>query len=442
MLLKNARFPKAPHTTAPISTAPLRAPARGLTLTLIAALAVTGVTIAAPSEASAQTGALPQGQLKGRIKTEFSEVRAGPGAVYLSRGRVYQGDLVDIRRRNDNGEWMEIVGGGVQGWIRSRYVELLGAGEQARAMGDGAASGSDRRQNNYGYDDQGRRVGSDGRPTGSGEGTAGFDQTTLEGDSLDGFGEDDMAGISLGVSLGAAQVRRNFASNISLVNNEVENSLLQQATAAPTGYTLELDFGWEAHKYFMVRANFRATLLAELTIPANPDQNIDNPVPIEIRALQGGLDAIGRYDFGQGWIGLYAGPRYFQQAFRETNPIIFTSTDYVAAGVGAAAALELGPVDVGVSGGLFLPLSVSQGPVESGDISSKSGFEAQAHLGWSFQKSFAVVLGFHYTRVQLDFAGRSTHGDGFVTPGTIYTYTQAQETDSVLGGSLGLRWSL
>ncbi|MFN3200185.1 MAG: hypothetical protein ACE366_17435 [Bradymonadia bacterium] len=406
---------------------------------------ILAIGVSAPVEhAHSQGGsaALPQGQLKGRIKSDFSEVRAGPGAVYLSRGRVYQGDLVDIRRRSDNGEWMEVVGGGVQGWVRSRYVELLGAGEQAKAMGSGTATGKDRRQNNYGYDDRGRRVGSDGRPVGSGEGTDGFDETTIEGDSLSDFGDDGPATVSIGVSLGAAQVRRNFASNISVVNNEVNNSLLQSATAAPTGYTLGLDFGWNAHKHFMVRSNFVATLLAELTIPANPDQNIDNPVPIKVQALNLSVDAIGRYDFGSGWIGLYTGPRYFQHAFRETNPLIFTSIDYVGAGFGAAAAFQAGPVDFGLSGGLFLPLSMSQGPAESGDVASSNGFEAQGHFAWSFQKDFAIVLLGYFTRVQVDYSGRSTHGDGFVTPGTVFTYTAAQETNSLVGGNLGLRWRL
>lgn len=387
-------------------------------------------------------GALPQGQLKGRVKADFSEVRAGPGAVYLSRGRVYQGDVVDIRRRSDNGEWMEIVGGGVQGWVRSRVVDLLGAGEQAKAMGDGASTGRDRRQNNYKYDDQGRRVGADGRAVGSGEGTANFDESTLKGDSLDALDDEDMAGIRLGVALGAAQIKRSFLSNVAVVNPEVDNSLLQDTTATSTGYTLSLDFGWDAHKFLVIRSNFQATLLAELTIPANPDQNIDNPVPIEVSAIQGGIDAVGRYSFGSGWIGLYAGPRYFQHAFRETNPLIFTSVDYLGAGVGAAMAFKAGPVDFGLSGGLFLPLSVSQGPKLSGADDTSDGFEASGYLGWTLQKGFAVVLSGSFVRVKMDFTGESTHGDGFVTPGTVYTYNRAQEINSVVGGNLGLRWSL
>jgi hypothetical protein len=105
-------------------------------------------------------------RVPGRVRTEFAEVMAGPGAAYIGRGRVYQNDRVQILRRNEAGDWLEVESNGLRGWVRARYLEVLRDADARRP--DGAIdAGRDRRRTNYGYDNRGRRLRPDGTPFGS-----------------------------------------------------------------------------------------------------------------------------------------------------------------------------------------------------------------------------------------------------------------------------------
>lgn len=383
----------------------------------------------APADAPAQ-----QAPRAGRVVVDYTEVHAGPGAAYIARGRVYQGDRVEVLARSDVGDWIEIRAGGVQGWVRARYVELDGGADMVRGPDGAPDPGRDRRETNYRYDEQGRRVTLDGRPVGSGQGTAGNAGMTEEDWDVDPPAAAGGSALSVRVAFGASQVRRVFDSDIE------GDSALRHLEASPLGLSSELSAEWAPLRYLAVRGLLRDTRLAEAGVGANPDFGFDQALALAVEAQQVELDVIGRYPFGPAWAGGYGGLHLLRHAFQRTSPFpIFLTTTYVAAGVGGAAGVELGPVEIAARGGLFYPVALSQDPGDSGDP-APLGMDASAEVAWTFLPHWAAVAHFHFVRVQTDFTGESAHAD--TSGDAVRTYTRARQTDSVLGGGAGVRWSL
>jgi hypothetical protein len=370
---------------------------------------------------SAAGGARP-----GTILVDYAEIHAGPGAAYVSRGRVYQGDRVRVLQRDETGGWMEVESGGLRGWVRTRFVELgEGGGEAPRD------AGRDRRETNYRYDERGRRLFPDGRPMGSGEGAG---EVADDGDEA---APDRRGGLPLPavrLSLLAAGLDRTFQSNIG------QGSALRDLSAAPAAYGVELAVDWAPLRYVAVRGVFRDLRFADATVPANPAFGFDDPVTMAVDAQEGALDVIGRYPILDGWIGAYAGAHVLRTAFQATQPFaIFLDYLYVGLGAGGAAGYTLGPVDLTVRGGVVLPLSVSQSPQEGGDASS-DGATVSGEVAWRLTPAWAVVGSGFYTALTTDITGGGTHQDS-VTRDPPAGYDAARATDTALGGGLGVRWS-
>jgi hypothetical protein len=383
---------------------------------------------------------------QGRIRSEYAEVMAGPGAAYLGRGRVYQNDTVRIVRRNEGGDWLEIDGNGVRGWVRTRYVEITRAAAVAGA-GGAVDAGRDRRQTNYAYDKKGRRLRPDGTPVGSGEGAGDSDETPDEASEDDGEvaepapepAASTRAGLGLApfVGVGVGQVRRVFDSNV-----EGESTLKHQ-TAQPKGLALSLGLDWDALKYLRVGARFDGVFLGSTDIPANAALGFDKPVTLDISSWQAGLDALGRYPLGPAWVGGYAGLRLFRQNYQETKqyPLFLTNTLWSAA-FGGAAGVDL-PVGfvAAARGGYCLPLSLSQDPANAGKMTGGSGFEVGAMAGWRVHPKVAVTAELFFARSKLEFGGESSQSQTFddASGREPIGYDQARETDTIQGLTLGAR---
>lgn len=372
--------------------------------------------------------------LPGRVTVDYAEVRAGPGSVYLSRGRVYRGDSIEILRRNETGEWFEIAGGGVHGWVGADAVEVTGG---AAASSDPAR---DRRLTNYEYDDKGRRVRPDGGRLGSGEGVA--------GEKVDDFARESpgaarnrhaggSAGVSVWAGIGGGQIRRVFASDID------DPSALERLQAQPSGLAVRLGGSWDAHQYFMVRANGRFALGGETDVRAAPDLGIDEDISLKTQAYAVDVDAVGRYSFGGGWAGVYLGARWLRHAFTETKPFpIFLTNVFTGIGVGVTAVYAPWPeLRIGATAGLLEPLTVSQSPADSGELDGSSGLEWGGDVAYTITGPVAVVGAFHWARIKTTFRGDSSHVDTESAAEPKH-YAIAEETDTVLGGSLGLRIDL
>ncbi len=369
---------------------------------------------------------LPPGSVKGRVVAEYAEARAGPGAAYVSRGRVYQGDLVDVRRRNEAGTWVEVVGGGVRGWVRVGELAL----SRPDAPIEAGDAGRDRRETNYAYDEQGRRRWPDGGPMGSGEGTAGAANTEVEAPK-----SAERSAFSLRAGLAATRLSRSFVSNVE------RPSALRTLEAAPVTFGAELGADWDAQAHFAMRAALRATTFGDTTIPANGELGLPGGVTVAADALAAELDAVGRYPLGDGWAGLYAGGRYARQAYQETKPFpLLLTTSVAGLGGGAAGAWTFGELAVDVRAGVLLPLSVAQSPTDSGGFDGGAGWEAGAGAAWTLSPAFAVFAALHHAQWTLDFAGESGHADT-ATADAPKTYTRAREEDASTTFAAGLRWT-
>jgi hypothetical protein len=358
---------------------------------------------------------------EGTLKVDYTEVRAGPGAAYISRGRAYQGDRLQVLRRDPSGDWFEVTVSGVRGWVRTRTVQLKARGD-ARAAG-----GRDRRQTNYQYDAQGRRQFADGRSMGTGEGTAGapppvvFEPTSTP------------AQWRLRYGVGVAQLTRQFESAIE------DDSALRKLSVSPLAVTQELALTYEAHRNVQARLLLRDARLSAADIPANAAFGFPQALTIDVNAQQVELDATGRMPFAGGWAGLYAGAHVFRQAFQETRPYaLFLSNTFIGLHTGAAAEITLGPVALYARGGVVLPLSISQSPADSG-AGSALGALAALEAAWPLNGQWALTAQGHFFALQTDFEGPSTHADPYTgTPPR--TYARAREDDALIGGGLGIRW--
>ncbi len=365
--------------------------------------------------------------VRGTVTAEYAEVLAGPGEAYVSRGRVYGGDPVEILQRGESGEWLEVRSGGVQGWVRARLVKVARGGAVRDAEGR-VDVGRDRRTRGYGYDERGRRVRLDGTESGSGEGTQGSVATSPRTSAAR-----DEAPRRVELVLGAAQLRRVFSSDIAI------DSALRALKASGTGYGVGLEAAYLPLRYVGVRGLFRTTQLAEVTLPASEELGLARAADVGTSAQEAELDAIGRYPFGDGWAGGYVGGRLLRHAFQETEPFpVFLTNTFLSVAAGATGGWRFGPVGVGARAGVLLPLSVSQDPEAGGDASG-FGLSAAAHLAWHLHPHFAVVGQWHLQRIETDFEGASTHVDTHEAEPA--GYTLAKETDTVHGGGLGVRWT-
>jgi hypothetical protein len=231
------------------------------------------------------------------------------------------------------------------------------------------------------------------------------------------------------------QLSRTFASNIA------KPSALRSISASPLALAVEAGAAWDAHDCLLLRGAVRAAFLGKAKVPADPAYGLPSAVEVETGGLEAGVDAVGRLRFGSGWAGVYVGGRYLRQTFQETRPFpLFLTTSVIGAAAGGAFAWRFGDLDLRARGGLVFPLSVSQAPADSGDVASKSGYEAGGEVGYAFGPSFGAYVAADYTHLALDFRGRSAHADTATGPAP-KTYDQASERDAFLAATLGVRWT-
>ncbi|MCB9546556.1 MAG: hypothetical protein H6706_11975 [Myxococcales bacterium] len=392
--------------------------------------------LASPALAQLPPGVeLPvEGTIKGRkavaaeIRADVAEVRAGPGAAYVSRGRAYRGDAATASRRNEAGDWVEVAVGGLRGWVR--VTDLRFGGDGVRRDADGEVdAGRDRRETNYRYDERGRRLRADGTPMGSGEGTEGDDDAAPPDDRP---AAPAAPHLRVAVAIGAAQLGRDFKSDIDAA------SPLDVLTASPTGLATTLQVDWSPRPWLGVRGLFRDSRLGSITLAAQPDAGFAAALELAVEAQQVEVDAQAGVPLGPAWLGGYAGARVLRHAYQQSAPFpVFLTDTYLGLGAGARAAATLGPLDAAVEGGVVLPLSVSQSPV-AGGTADAIGAEVRLDLAVALSPTLAVFAQGYWSEITADFEGESTHRDTVIDQG----YTTARSVDQVIGGGAGVRYTV
>lgn len=375
--------------------------------------------------------------VRAQVTGEFVELRAGPGAAYISRGRAYQGDQVIVKKRGQNGEWLEVVAGGIRGWVRAADMRLVREGVRRDADGKTEA-GRDRRETNFRYDKNGRRIFADGRAMGSGEGTTEGvlnDTGSLIGPDLRPKSARKLA-VRFGV--GASQIKRSFASNIGADGKG--GSALANLVAAEIALSSEIAIDWEPLPYLTIHAQFRDSRLAATQIAKAPPYGFGQGFELAMEAQQVDLDVIGRYALKTGWLGGYTGLRVLRQGFQQTAPYaLFLKTNFIGVGAGLATGWTFGQVDIAARGGIALPVSIKQAPLISGTADG-FGFDGGVEISLNLAPAWAIVATGHFQQFKVDFTGPSQHADTITDPAGPRRYTAARETDSITGGGISIRW--
>lgn len=392
------------------------------------------IVIAATGAASAQPTAgedIPiEGSIRGgktvpaKVTAEKVELRAGPGAAYISRGRAYRGDAVKIRRRNEGGDWVEVSTGEIRGWVRFVDLQRL-TGDAARAADGSVDSGRDRRQRNYRYDENGRRItlGAEAAPGGDDEDRP-DDAKTMR------LVPASSSRFAIDVSVGASRMDRRFRSNIE------PESALDVLEGGATGMSLAIEAHWQPNDYLRIRGAFRDARLGSVALPALPEAGFEQAFELALDAQQAELDLAGGIDLGPAWIGAYAGGRLLRHAFQQTAPFpVFLTSTYTALAVGGSAHAGFGPLDLSLEGGVFVPLSVAQAPATSGTADAL-GQEIRGAVAYTLAPGWAIVLQGQWVGVVTDYTGEGTHRD---TTNDL-AYDVAREEDAVFTGGVGVRW--
>lgn len=360
----------------------------------------------------------------GKVTAEKVELRAGPGAAYISRGRAYRDDLVKIRRRNEGGDWVEVSAGDVRGWMRFADLKRL-TGDAARDATGAMDPGRDRRQRNYRYDANGRRITASGAPVG-----AGSDPEDRPGATA--RVEPTAAGSQwrIDVVVGASRLDRRFRSNIEPV------SALDVLEGGATGLALSLQAEWQPSPFFKLRGAFRDSRLGSVALAALPEAGFAQAFSLSLDAQQVELDAAGGVDLGPIWVGAYGGLRMVRHAFQQTAPFpVFLTTTYLGIGVGGAARARFGALSVHLEGGSVLPFDASQSPATSGTADAL-GQEVRGAIAFALTDTWALVAEGQWFAVTTDFEGPGSHRDLTNDLG----YDTARQEDAIITGGLGVRW--
>lgn len=389
------------------------------------------IVIATASVAMAQPTAgsdIPvEGSIRGgktvpaRVKAEKVELRAGPGAAYISRGRAYEGDMVKIRRRNEGGDWVEVSAGGIRGWMRFADLKRV-KGDAARDADGKVDSGRDRRQRNYRYDENGRRITAEGEPMGTA-----LDEDRPETRALVPASP---SRLSVDFSLGASRIDRRFRSNIE------PESALDVLEGGATGISVTVQAEWQPNPYFKLRGAFRDGRLGSVTLAPLPEAGFEAGFELALDAQQFELDAAGGVDLGPVWLGAYAGGRYLRHAFQQTAPFpVFLTTAYGAIAAGGAGQARFGPLGIQLEGGVFVPMAVEQTPATSGEADAL-GQELRGVITYALTDEWALLAQGQWVSVVTDFSGVGSHRD---TTNDL-AYDVAREEDAVITGGVGVRW--
>lgn len=393
-----------------------------------ASLILLALAGAAQAQPTADADIPVEGSIRGgkttpaRVTAEKVELRAGPGAAYISRGRAYKGDMVQIRRRNEGGDWVEISAGGLRGWVR--FVELKRiAGDVARDEDGKVDSGRDRRQTNYRYDEKGRRITVDGAPA------------VPDGDAPDR--PETMAlvpahpsRLSVDFSVGASRIDRRFRSNIEPV------SALDVLEGGASGLSVTIQAAWQPVEFLKLRAAFRDGRLGSVALAALPEAGFEQGFSLALDAQQFELDAAGGLDLGPLWLGAYVGGRFLRHAFQQTAPFpVFLTTSYGAIAAGGAAHGRFGALGFELEGGIFLPVAVEQAPATSGEADAL-GHEVRGAISYALTPKWAILVQGQWVAVISDFTGVGSHRD---TTNDL-AYDVAREEDAVITGGVGVRW--
>jgi len=461
----------------PLSLAPRRRLARALSFTGLAYASIFCLEAPQLHEASAQA----QAPNAWEVIVNSADIYAGPSQAYSVRGRTFLGERLRVVGSSPKQDWLQVVTpAGVKGWVRA---ESLRNSRRQVAQDPGRF----RRQTEYQYDAQGRRITSAGAAAGSGEGFGQASQAapqqlgssqpspTQGAQGIGGMGAQGMGAQAQmtqppsgfpGASRGSSAIEglkiqlipaglnmssRRFTSDIKLLSPLAKT----ESEALLYQYGLNLSYGVNQH--FMLRLEGSDARGAEVTTPAHPQRpELLPPSQLGTSMTKLGLSALGGLPLGKLWVGGGAGLQYFMHSFKELAfglPELkgFTplqSHSYLSATAGLTARLALKGFDFSLEGGVLLPLSMSASPYQLGAWQGL-GYYGDLRFGFELTEliGFGLYMGGQYLGVDVSSTGAYSdriysYSAELVNLGTPAAYKRASTSDMAINGGLYLQLSL
>jgi YD repeat-containing protein len=397
---------------------------------------------------------------KWKVRDSSADLYAGPSVAYSKRGRVYESEEVTIKRVTPNQEWVEVTtSNGVKGWIKT--ISL------ARPQDNIATDpGRQRRQTEYKYDAQGRRLSPNGAPMGSGQGmpsSTGRPDSMRQGrapqnpvgqgaviggemgdggrDAFKRFGVEEKRVLSIQVSPGGVtQLKRRFTSDI------VGASPLAGYEAQTLSYQYSLGVVWRGLKHLHLSAqwvNARGSTVSKPPHPLSP-----NAPAQELSSSQSQAELLAHVGLpvGPGWIGLSVGAQYLARDFQEvaypepyTGYATLQSHSYMSLLGGLIFTWPMGPMNIELGGGALLPLSFTQTPRSIGKWSAL-GYQSRLKLSFTLSPLISIGVYGLVTQIGADLKGPADYLDPFF--GQPRVYLKASTYDMSAGGGALLEINL
>ncbi len=416
-----------------------------------------------------------------KVGVSQADLYAGPSVAYSKRGRVYEGEQLTILEVTRSQEWAQVSApSGIKAWIK---VSALNRPQDQVAQDPGRY----RRQQEYQYDAQGRRITNTGQAMGSGQGTgrqqqsrnelpkrqaqarewqqranpsSGFrerqDQTNLgdmsEADRLNNlarsraFSRHDMGASPLNISLpvGISHFTRRFTSNIG---TPPLSGLKTQVLSPNVGLILNS----QITPYLHIAARYMKTMGAKAPLPslaAFPEVGaVDLPTNQQTAELVVGFGT----DLSFGWAESFGvkgllGAQYYDSTF---TPVQYPAPAermaplqdhrYISALLGLELSLKFKPMTLTLRGGGSLPLSFEQAPNSEGQWKSL-GLWSQVQGDWHLNEHWSLGILCAYMRIATEYTGPAEQAD--YTLNQVVYYTQASGYDQNLEALLLVSYQL
>lgn len=411
---------------------------------------------------------------------------AGPSVAYSKRGRVYEGEQLTILEVTRSQEWAQVSApSGVRGWIK---VSALNRPQDQIAQD----SGRYRRQSEYQYDAQGRRVNMNGQAVGSGQGTGaqgqrwdqdrrpqqrsqqapardwrqrptqnssfddrqryeqtqyndgyapvnGFDRSRASSNQSVGYSK-----LSLSLPVGISHFTRRFASDVG-------TSPLSGLTSQVISPSVGLIINSQVNNYVSLSARYMKTIGGEAPLPSLaslPEVGaVDLPTSQQAAELVVGVGthfdvawadnlAIKGLVGGQYYDSVYTPVQYPEPA---TKMAPLQDHSYISALLGLELCLQMKPIRWSIKGGGALPLSFEQSPNSEGQWNSL-GIWTQSQIDFAIGQNWSLGLMLSYMRIASDYTGPAEHAD-YTLNEPVY-YTQASGYDQNIEALLVMGYSL
>lgn len=415
-----------------------------------------------------------QGESEWDVIVNSADVYAGPSKAYSVRGRAYLGQKLRVIGVSPKQDWLQVITpDGKKGWVTAETLR-----NPRREVSQDP--GRFRRQTEYQYDAQGRRITPNGEHVGSGEGfgqspsggmpptqgmmptqgvmpTQGMASTPMMGVDQavpPGFGgtPQKTGGLSISViPAGLSRTSRRFTSDIKkispLAQTESEALLYQ--------YGLIVNYGLNDHFIFQLKGTDARG--AEITLPPHPEQpdfvpttQVGTSMSVMDLSVSAGLPV------GKLWFGGNLGAQYLMHQFDEIAFALpelkgFTplqSHHYFSLAAGLSIRLMLNSFQATLNGGLLLPILLSASPYEIGPWEG-FGYSGDLHFAYLLNDTMGVglYLGGQYLGVDVSATGAysdrtyifNAQNQAVNNP---QIYKRASTSDQALNGGLFFQLSL